>query len=572
VNRDMDRLRHLKFNPFETDRNIALTEHNGNMNNLSKISCEYYLPNDFNKQVKKEDFDKFSMMHLNIRSLNNKFDTFKQLLNSLIIPFHIIGITETWLNGNNDDLFKLDNYDFVNVNRANRIGGGVGIYISNEIKYKIRSDLIINDENIIESVFIEIITHKKKNIIIGVIYRPPNSKYDLFENEINKILSKIDKENKICYLMGHFNIDLLKSESCDYANRFFEQLLTSSYIPLILKPTRITQHTATLIDNIFTNDIEVTNSSSNGIIYSDISDHLPVVHVHNFEKHKETPLKNEYVLKRNINGSNTQSFTNTIKGLSWEAVTSNHDEIESCNNFFNIFSSTYEENFPLTKKVKTKIDKRKSPWMTKSIAKSVRTKNKLYKKFLCHPTTYNEQKYKQYKDKLNHIIKIAKKKHYEEEMIKYKNDTKLLWGTLNEIMNKLTRKHNLLPKQFTGTNPGEIISNPHEIANKFNEYFTNIGPEIACKLPNTEKTFNEYLSNRCKNSFFIEPVTKFEVEVEIKNLNSKKSPGYDGVNYGAFAPSQVRPHKFAPNIYAISPPIYNTSSPAIKNKFDPILM
>ncbi len=115
-------------------------------------------------------------------------------------------------------------------------------------------------------------------------------------------------------------------------------------------------------------------------------------------------------------------------------------------------------------------------------------------------------------------------------MIKYKNDTKLLWGTLNEIMNKLTRKHNLLPKQFTGTNPGEIISNPHEIANKFNEYFTNIGPEIACKLPNTEKTFNEYLSNRCKNSFFIEPVTKFEVEVEIKNLNSKKSPGYDGVS------------------------------------------
>ncbi len=53
--------------------------------------------------------------------------------------------------------------------------------------------------------------------------------------------------------------------------------------------------------------------------------------------------------------------------------------------------------------------------MTKSIAKSVRKKNKLYKKFLCHPTTNNEHKYKQYKNKLNHIIKIAKKKHYEEQ-------------------------------------------------------------------------------------------------------------------------------------------------------------
>ncbi len=52
--------------------------------------------------------------------------------------------------------------------------------------------------------------------------------------------------------MGDFNIDLLKSESCDFANKFTEQLFTSSFYPLITKPTRITSHTATLIDNIFT--------------------------------------------------------------------------------------------------------------------------------------------------------------------------------------------------------------------------------------------------------------------------------------------------------------------------------
>ena len=190
------------------------------------------------------------MMHLNTRSLNNKFDSFKQLLNSLIVPFQIIGLTETWLNDTNDDLYKLDNYDFVNVNRTSKCGGGVGIYIKKGIQYKIRRDLNINDENIIESAFIEIISLQKKNIIIGVIDRPPNSNFNLFENEINKILSKTDKENKICYLMGDFNIDLLTSESCDFARRFLEQLLTSSYIRLILIPTRITQHTATLIDNI----------------------------------------------------------------------------------------------------------------------------------------------------------------------------------------------------------------------------------------------------------------------------------------------------------------------------------
>ena len=137
--------------------------------------------------------------------------------------------------------------------------------------------------------------------------------------------------------MGDFNIDLLKSESCDFASRFLEQLLTSSYIPLILKPTRITQHTATLIDNIFTNDIEVIDSSSNGIIFSDISDHLPVVHVRNFETRAETIQKNEYVFKRNFNDTNTQSFVNTIKSLSWEKVISNNSERESYNEFYYIF-------------------------------------------------------------------------------------------------------------------------------------------------------------------------------------------------------------------------------------------
>lgn len=59
-----------------------------------------------------------------------------------------------------------------------------------------------------------------------------------------------------------------------------------------------------------------------------------------------------------------------------------------------------------------------------------------------------------------------------------------MWSTLNEIMNKRTRKNNLLPKKFAGNNSEEMITNSHEIADKFNEYFTNIRPGIAKKLPN----------------------------------------------------------------------------------------
>ena len=63
----------------------------------------------------------------------------------------------------------------------------------------------------------------------------------------------------------------------------------------------------------------------------------------------------------------------------------------------------------------------------------------------------------------------------------------------------------------------EIIDDPYKIANKFNEYFVNIGPGLAKKLPDSEITFDKYLTNKNKNkiNFFIEPVTKHEIEIEI---------------------------------------------------------
>ena len=124
---------------------------------------------------------------------------------------------------------------------------------------------------------------------------------------------------------------------------------------------------------------------------------------------------------------------------------------------------------------------------------------------------------------MNHVIKIAKKKYYEEQLIKYKHNTKCLWKTINEIMNK-HRNNRILPKEFNGDSSDEIIDDPYKIANKFNEYFVNIGPGLAKKLPDGEITFDKYLTNKNNNNFFIEPVTKHEIEIQ--NLNSKKSPGY----------------------------------------------
>ena len=74
---------------------------------------------------------------------------------------------------------------------------GLHLYLVCLPKYlecKIRNDLTTNIEDIIETKFIEIVNSNGKNIIIGVVYRPPNRNFATFESAMNTILEKIDRE------------------------------------------------------------------------------------------------------------------------------------------------------------------------------------------------------------------------------------------------------------------------------------------------------------------------------------------------------------------------------------------
>ena len=74
--------------------------------------------------------------------------------------------------------------------------------------------------------------------------------------------------------MGDFNLDLFHYDSHHFTQEFLDSLFSHMLIPLITKPTRVTSHSATLIDNIFTNCFQ--QNTLNGLIPNDISDHFPV--------------------------------------------------------------------------------------------------------------------------------------------------------------------------------------------------------------------------------------------------------------------------------------------------------
>ena len=95
------------------------------------------------------------------------------------------------------------------------------------------------------------------------------------DNYLNILLQKISKEKKIFFLLGDFNVDLLKYDKHPKANKFIDSLSSYMYLPYILHPTRVTGHLQTIIDNIFSN--YVSKEAVCGNLTSTTSDHLPQI-------------------------------------------------------------------------------------------------------------------------------------------------------------------------------------------------------------------------------------------------------------------------------------------------------
>ena len=110
-----------------------------------------------------------------------------------------------------------------------------------------------------------------------------------------------------------------------------------SLYPLISKPTRITSSTATLIDNIFTNNLELNMNS--GILYTDLSDHLPVFQVTHLKMIVEPPRQKRFV--RLINSTTMSAFRSKLEGVDWSSVYSNDSVNESYDTFSSLLTSAY---------------------------------------------------------------------------------------------------------------------------------------------------------------------------------------------------------------------------------------
>ena len=311
-------------------------------------SCNYYQSQLFNEEIKKKRIhDKcFSLLHSNIRSAKKNLGTLEHYLNTLHHNFTIIGISESWLKDHNADRYGIDGYQAVHKYRPTWTGGGVSIFVQDSIDYFQRPDLCYQNKYI-ESIFIEIDKDqvgKDRNVIAGVIYRPPDTDISTFNDYLSELLSKVKTERKFIACLGDFNISLLNIESHEPTHEFADVMYSHSLFPCVTKPTRVTSKTASLIDNIFCNGDTNNHGIFTGIYYTDISDHFPIFYIDNNAKAKQKEI---FFTRRIYSQNNMEKFKNAMDSIDWSSILSSEDPQMAYSMFSNNFTEKYEQYFPL---------------------------------------------------------------------------------------------------------------------------------------------------------------------------------------------------------------------------------
>ena len=533
-------LDNLKFSLDQSDKEITdliskMIIENTDPDNINHNFCSYYETEDFIK-AKFDPNSNFSILHLNIASLQFHFEELIILLKMLDHEFDCIMITETKIQKGINPSITIDipNYHYFHTPTEASKGGSL-IYISNNLISKPRKDLEIYQSKEVESTFCEIIIPNGKNIIVGCVYKHHTIDPKDFANIFIPTLQKANKEKKTVLVAGDFNIDFLKLNKDTFTNNYFDQLTNSNFMPLITLPTRITSRSKTLIDNILFNQFAQDIKSGN--LNVSISDHSPQFAMIPFtlRKHKTS---NKDVFVRSFRNYDEQNVSNTFQSIDWNSSAShqlNTDEMSvnhDLSSFIEKSNKAINDLFPYRKLSNKERKLKHNPWITNEILKEIKIRDKLYAKHKKVTDIIRREdlqlQLRNQKNKVRNLLRSSKKMYFSKYFEDNSRNAKKLWEGVNQILSsKSNSNRSINCLEVLDNNTKQSITDPKTIANIANKYFTNIAGEILKKRKyKGNKHFRQYLKkSNFKREFTINPIQPKEIESIIKDFDTSKGVG-----------------------------------------------
>ena len=559
------------------------------VNGFSKdnYTCSYDDEKSILNTSKKHISNCLKIFHLNIESFKKHGTELSIYLKCLSLKFDIICLTEI----RHTSVAIIDK-DFPNfhifIDDPSTAKGGVALLLRKD-RFSQITEIDKNSNQhlknsctckkcLIESKWISC-KSKDLDIIIGGIYRHPKGDVDHFNNALKNTINHIS-ENTLAVILGDTNIDLIQENNAKvnaYLNNFFEK----NFIPCITLPTRITDHSATLIDHIFIKCPKkfIQNKCSSGNLITDISDHLPNFTF--FDLQLQTSKVRPF----------TRLFTETridkfLESLASEPPLINSTELTDSNNAYDTFNSNYlklfDKYFPYVRQSKKSF--KDKPYITSGFKVSFKTRNKLYKKHVNNPNDIViKAAWKRFRNKTFELIKKAEQMYYKHIINSHNDSSKALWKTFGKILNNKKVKHANISSLSVN---GKTQTDPKIIANTFNDFFSEIGEKLASKFSNQNSSeFKNYLGSPIPHSIFLYSITEAEIINVISKLKTSNSTGYDGYNTkfiklsaSLLAPALVKIFNLSintgvyPNSLKIAKviPIFKSGSKTSVNNYRPI--
>ena len=458
--------------------------------------------------------DNLSIISQNIRSLKN-FNELKNEFNNCIDNIGILMVQEIWqprlLN------YNLPGFHSPIFNSREREGGGVGIWVKGSLHVKILDNLDCFYDGLIEMQILRIAGLTKKEITVINVYRPPSGDIIAAQNVLEQKILEINIKfgNDPIIIGGDFNLDLNKRHCHNETGQFYDMLENYDLIPQILDVTRVTATTATTIDNIITKNIAGKNPET---ICTVISDHYACkLDIQGIKKkciiHKRVTTKLDYTKikmalreeKWDIEELNCQEGYQYLVQKIQETV-KNYSRETSMGNF--------KRYVPM------------NPWMNGTLLEKRETIRKYLLKGRNKQSKEIAEKLQQLKTEYQREIRKAKKDHYLKKLDLAGGDSRKVWKVINEVVGREQAK---ISQEMKIQTTNGLTDNKNMIANEFNNFFRNIGLDLASQQKSKE-SFSKFLGKKSNKIFNFQMINHHNIWAVIQTIKPKQSRGPDGIS------------------------------------------
>ena len=210
-------------------------------------------------------------------------------------------------------------------------------------------------------------------------------------------------------------------------------------IPVISRPTHVSDTYTTLIDHIYTNSIN--NFRSSGVITDPFADHLGTFLKIGIGSKLICPKGPTHYNHTDYSDDNVDGFINLLNSADWAPVSTTDHPNDMYNSFDSIFFTHYNTTFPSTRKKCNNRKEEGKPWIMPWLQEACSRKNDLYSTFIITPTSENKEKYMKMNRWIENQKYKSKKNYYSNQIDKYTNSAKKQWKFINEVISNSKPKN-----------------------------------------------------------------------------------------------------------------------------------